>query len=48
MLQRVQAEIGEVGRLGIAEDSEDAAFVLELVEHGSGVVLRLPARDCGE
>ena len=35
VLQRVQAQVREVGRLGIAEDAEDAAFVLELIEHGS-------------
>ena len=33
MLQRVEAEVREVGRLGVAEDAEDAALVLELVEH---------------
>ena len=33
MLQRVEAEVGEVRRLGMAEDPEDAALVLELVQH---------------
>src|SRR5947207_2233587 len=31
VLKRVQAEVGHVGRFGMAEDAEDAAFVLELV-----------------
>ena len=35
VLQRVEAEVGEVGRLGMTEDAEDAALVLELVQHGS-------------
>ncbi len=34
MLQRVEAEVGEVGRLRVAEDAEDTALVLEFVEHG--------------
>ena len=34
MLERVEAEVREVGRLGMPEDPEDAALVLELVEHG--------------
>ena len=34
MLQRVQAEVGEVRRLGMPEDPEDAAFVFEFIEHG--------------
>ena len=33
VLQRVQAEVGEVRGLGMAEDPEDAALVLELIEH---------------
>ena len=33
VLQRVEAEVGEVRGLGVAEDAEDAAFVVELVEH---------------
>ena len=33
MLERIQPEIGEVGGLGIAEDAEDAAFVLEFIQH---------------
>ena len=49
VLQRVEAEVGEVRRLGVAEDAEDAALVLELVEHvvSSAAVdrrfLRMPA-----
>ena len=35
VLQGVQPEVGEVGRLGVPEDAEDAAFVFELVEHRS-------------
>src|SRR5260370_27085337 len=31
MLQRVEAEIGELGRLGMAEDSEHTTFVVEVV-----------------
>ena len=34
MLQRVEAEVGQVGRFGMAEDAEDAALVFELVELG--------------
>ena len=34
MLESVEAEVREVGRLGMPEDPEDAALVLELVEHG--------------
>ena len=34
VLQRVKAEVGQVGGLGMAEDAEDAALVFELVEHG--------------
>ena len=33
VLQRVQAEVGHVGRLGMAEDTEDAALLAELVKH---------------
>ena len=33
VLQRVEAEVGQVRRLGVAEDAEDAALVAELVEH---------------
>src|SRR6185436_5224241 len=43
VLQRVQAEVGEVGRFGVAEDAEDAAFVLELIEHRSSY-FTLPGR----
>ena len=35
VLQRVEAEVGEVGRFGMAEDAEDAALVFEFV-HASG------------
>src|SRR5215475_2760325 len=34
MLQRIKAEIGHVGRFGVTEDAENAAFVFEFVEHG--------------
>jgi hypothetical protein len=33
VLQRVEPEVGHVGRLGVAVDTEDAAFFTELVEH---------------
>ena len=33
MLQRVEAEVGQVRRFGVAEDAEDAALVVEFVEH---------------
>src|SRR5471032_858888 len=33
MLQRVEAKVREVRGLGVTEDPEDAAFVLELVHH---------------
>ncbi len=33
MLESVEAEVREVGSLGMPEDPEDAALVLELVEH---------------
>ena len=33
MLQRIEAEVGEIRGLGVAEDPEHAAFFLELVEH---------------
>ena len=36
MLERVQAEVGHVGRFGVAEDAEDAALFSELVHHSSG------------
>src|SRR4051812_32645800 len=35
MLERVEAEIGQVGRFRMAENSEDAAFVLEFIHLGS-------------
>ena len=31
VLQRVEAEVGEVGGLGVPEDAEDAALVFEFV-----------------
>ena len=34
MLQRVQAQVGEIRGLGMAVDGEDAAFVVEFVKHG--------------
>ena len=33
MLQRVQTEVRHVGGLEVAEDAEDTALVLELIEH---------------
>ncbi len=33
MLQRVKPEVGQVGGLRMAEDAEDSAFILKLVEH---------------
>ena len=39
VLQRVQAEVGHVGRFGVAEDAEDAALVLEFVEHVRPILL---------
>ena len=44
MLQRVEAEIGELGGLGVAVDAEDAALLAELVEHGSSPGLNLAYR----
>ena len=32
MLQRVEAEIGQVGGFGMAEDAEDAALVFKLIQ----------------
>ena len=46
MLQRVQPEVGHVGRFGMAEDAEDAALVLELVEHVLQRHLRLSQITC--
>jgi hypothetical protein len=34
VLQRIQAEIGELGGFGMTVDAENAAFFAELVEHG--------------
>ena len=31
MLQRVEAEIGELGGFGMAEDAEDAAVIVEMI-----------------
>ena len=40
VLQRIQPEVGEIGGLRVSEDSEDAAFFLELVHSGKvGLVL---------
>src|SRR5215471_21215049 len=36
MLQRIQAEIRDIGRLGMAIDGDDAAFFVEFVKHGPG------------
>ena len=40
MLQRVQPEVGEVRGLGVTEDAEDAALVLEFVHMASGSAYR--------
>ncbi len=47
MLERIQPEIGEVGGLGITENSEDAAFVLEFIEHEFAKLSRALGA-CGE
>ena len=48
MLQRVQPEVGEIRRLGMPEDPEDAALFAELVEHWASysppVSVTLPGR----
>ena len=31
MLERVEAEIGEIRRFGVAEDTEDPTFVVEVI-----------------
>ena len=36
MLQRIEAEIGQIRGLFVAEDPEHAAFFLEFVEHCLG------------
>ena len=36
MLERVEAEIGHVGRFGVPVDPEDATFVFELVHNLNG------------
>ena len=41
MLQRVEAEVGEIGRFGMPEDAEDATLVAEFV-HVSLCCCRLP------
>ena len=33
VLQGIKPEVGQVGRFGMAEDAEDAAFIVELVVH---------------
>ena len=43
MLQRVEAEVGEIGRLGMPEDAEDATLVAEFV-HVSLCCCRLRRR----
>ena len=45
MLQRVEAEIGELGGFGVAVDAEDAAFFAELVEHARHCRLVIHAFD---
>jgi hypothetical protein len=34
MLERIEPEVCHVGRFGMSEDAENAAFVLEFIEHG--------------
>jgi hypothetical protein len=46
VLHRVQPEVREVRRLGVAVDAKDAAFVVELVQHGLPNGSRLPAAGC--
>ena len=41
MLQRIEAEVGEIGRFGVPEDAEDAALVAEFV-HVSSLLLPTP------
>ena len=36
VLEGVEPQVGQIRRLGVAVDAEDAAFVLELVEHDRG------------
>jgi hypothetical protein len=31
VLERVKAQVGQLGRFGMTEDAKDAAFILELV-----------------
>ena len=38
MLERVEAEVSEVARLGVPEDSENATFVAEFVEHQRSLI----------
>ena len=33
MLQSIKTEVGQVGGLRVAEDTEDTAFIMELVRH---------------
>ena len=46
MLERVEAEVGEIRRFGVTEDAEDTALVFEFVQHRSGpsILRRSPAR----
>ena len=46
VLERVQAEIRHVGRLGVAEDAEDAALFPELVKHQA--TLRMKCRSMAD
>ena len=46
VLERVQAEIRHVGRLGVAEDAEDAALFPELVKHQA--TLRMKCRSTAD
>ena len=38
MLQRIEPEVRQLGRFRMAVDGEDAALVVEFVEHGSQVI----------
>jgi hypothetical protein len=33
VLQGIEPQIGQVGRLGVTVDPEDAAFLMEFIEH---------------
>src|SRR5689334_6994543 len=41
MLQRIQPEISKVGGLRVSENAENAAFVLEFIQHWPRVIPRL-------